>query len=262
MTVAFEKELCAAFCGGLEVHPVGVGYAVSTAFRDNSGDRIAFYIEAGEDGFDLVDGGDFLPELVARDIHIAGGMRGDLLNAILAEAGAYWDRETYEIRSDGVSEADIAPRSISFLSALIRVRDLALITKERVKSAFREDFIREFTTRYGQDFEIDEGVPPTKELNEFPADVVLRPASGGRPAAIYLVNNTDKLNEALLAWQEVHKLEADVAMVAVIEDNRMSNINKMKFQRAQNRRLPMPIFRGGERDTVDFIAEEMRPHVA
>jgi len=262
MTVAFEKDLCAAFCGGLEVHPVGVGYAVSTAFQDNSGDRIAFYIEAGEAGFDLVDGGDFLPELIARDIHISSGMRGDLLNAILAEAGAYWDRETYEIRSDAVPEAEIAPRAIRFLSALIRVRDLALITKDRVKSAFREDFIREVTTRYGQDFEIEEGVPPSKELLEFPADVVLRPVAGGRPAAIYLVNNSDKLNEALLAWQEVNKLEADVAMVAVIEDNRMSNINKMKFQRAQNRRLPMPIFRGGERDTVDFIAEEMRAHAA
>ncbi|MBH0112741.1 DUF1828 domain-containing protein [Novosphingobium sp. YJ-S2-02] len=262
MTGAFEKELCAAFCGGLEVHPVGVGYAVSTAFRDNSGDRLSFYIETGGDGFDLVDGGDYLPELVARDIHIAGGTRGDLLNAILSEAGAYWDRETYEIRADGVAEADLAVRSIQFLSALIRVRDLSLITKDRVKSAFREDFIREVTARYGEEFEIEESAPPTKDLEEFPADVVLRSINGGRPGAIYLVNNSDKLNEALLAWQEVHKIRADVAMVAVIEDNRMTNINKMKFQRAQNRRLPMPIFRGGERDTVEFIADEMRTRAA
>lgn len=258
MTIAFEKELCAAFCGGLEVHAVSAGYAVSTAFRDNSGDRITFYIEPSDDGYDLVDGGDFLPELVARDIHIASGVRGDLLNAILDEAGAYWDRETFEIRADGIREDRIAARSISFLSALIRARDLTLITKDRVKSAFREDFLREVRTRYGDQFEVEENAAPANDLGEFPADVVLKPLAGGRPGAVYLVNTSDKLNEALLAWQELQKTHADVAMVAVIEDNRLTNINKMRFQRAQNRRLPMPIFRGGEGDTIDFIAEEMR----
>tara|TARA_R110000787_G_scaffold208846_8_gene318940 strand:- start:23959 stop:24747 length:789 start_codon:yes stop_codon:yes gene_type:complete len=262
MKMPFEKALCAAFCGGLEVHPVPVGYAVSTAFRDNSGDKITFYIEATDNGFDLVDGGDFLPELVARDVHISSGMRGDLLNAILGECGAYWDQETFEIRSDAVPEADLASRSIGFLSSLIRVRDLALVTKERVKSAFREDFLREVTSRFGDIFEIQENVAPTNDLAEFPADVVLRPVNGGRPGAIYLVNSSDKLNEALLAWQELSAVNADVAMVAVIEDNRLSNINKMRFQRAQNRRLPMPIFRGGESDTVAFIADEMRSRAA
>lgn len=262
MTMQLEKELCAAFCGGLEVHPISTGYAVSTAFRDNSGDRISFYIEQSPDGYDLVDGGDYLPDLIARDIHIESGMRGDLLAAILQEGQAYWDRDTFEIRSDSVAEKDLSQRSIDFLSSLIRVRDLALVTRERVKSAFREDFLREISKRYGDGLEIEENVAPANDLAEFPADIVLRSKAGGRPGAVYLVNSSDKLNEALLAWQELEHVDADVAMVAVIEDSQFNNISRKRFQRAQNRRLPMPIFRGDEAQTVSFIVKEMKAEAA
>ncbi|MYL97059.1 DUF1828 domain-containing protein [Novosphingobium sp. FGD1] len=262
MSIQLESALCSAFCGGLEVHPISTGYAVSTAFRDNSGDRISFYIEKSADGFDLVDGGDFLPDLIARDIHIEAGMRGDLLTAILAEGLAYWDRDTFEIRSDAIAERDLSQRSIGFLSALIRVRDLALITRERVKSAFREDFLREIGKRYGDQLEVEENVAPANDLAEFPADVVLRSKTGGRPGAVYLINSSDKLNEALLAWQELEHVDANVAMVAVIEDSQFHNISRKRFQRAQNRRLPMPIFRGDEAQTISFIVKEMKAEVA
>jgi len=257
MIDTLEKELCAAFCGGLGVHPVPSGFAVSSAFSDSSGDRISFYICETPDGFQIEDDGSYLADLIARDVHIESGMRGDLLDAILKEGGAYWDRDTFEIKTEAFARDKVAERSISFLSSLIRVRDLALVTKERVKSAFREDFLREVTKSFGGDLSIDENVAPSNDLSEFPADVVLR-APGQKTGAVYLVNSNDKLNEALLAWYEATSRKSDVAMVAVLEDKDLKGISKGRFQRAQNRRLPMPVFRGDEAATIDFVKGEMR----
>lgn len=255
MIEALEKELCAAFCGGLEVHPVPSGYAISSIFHDSSGDKISFYVSETDDGYVIEDDGDFLAGLVARDIHIDAGMRRDLLDAILKEGGAFWDQDSYEIKTESFARERLADRSISFLSSLIRVRDLALISRERVRSAFREDFLRALTTRFG-DISIEENVAPANDMSEFPADVVVR-RPGSRTGAIYLVNSTDKLNEALLAWLELGERKDEIALVAVVEDMDLKNISRRKFQRAQNRRLPMPVFRGDEPGTLEFLRKEL-----
>lgn len=257
MKEALETELCAAFCGGLEVHAVPSGFAVSSVFTDSSGDRITFYVAETDDGFHIEDDGDFLATLIARDIPITIGVRGEMLEAILAEGRAFWDRETFEIRTESFAQEEIPDRAITFLSALIRVRDLALVTKERVRSAFREDFLRAVTQRFGDQLDIEENKAPANDLAEFPADLVITPRDGGRPGAIYLVNSNDKLNEALLAWKEREELTSDVAMVAVIEDSDLKHLSRKRFQRAQNRRLPMPIFRGDESATLTFIGKEL-----
>lgn len=256
-----EAQLCAAFCGGLQVHAVPAGYAVSTSFADSSGDRISFYICETPDGFELEDDGSYLADLVARDINIESGFRGDLLKAILDEGNAFWDADTFEIKTGSISQKDLANRAILFLSSLIRVRDLAHVTKDRVRSAFREDFINAVTRRFGSKLNIEENTAPANDLSEFPADLVLR-TEDGETGAVYLVTTNDKLNEALLAWQEREKRDSPVAMMAVLEDMDMKNISKRRFQRAQNRRLPMPVFRGDEDGTLDFIVSAMQENAA
>lgn len=261
MLDVLEKELCAAFCGSLQVHPVPSGMAVSSIFEDSSGDRLSFYISETPDGFQIEDDGSFLADLIARDIPIDTGARGDLLNAILQEGGAYWDADTFEIKTEAFPRDEIASRAIPFLSSLIRVRDLALISRERVRSAFREDFIREVTRRFGDGVDIQENVAPANDLAEFPADVVLT-KQDAKKGAIYLVNSSDKLNEALLAWIELEKRRSDIALVAVMEDSDFRGVSRKRFQRAQNRRLPMPFFRGDEEATLEFIRQAMEQPVA
>lgn len=250
-----RRDLCSAFCGGMEVHPVPSGLAISTAFTDNSGDRLTFYVTETPDGFHIEDDGDFLADLIARNVPIDSGMRGELLDSILREGQAFWDRETLEIRTGSFPRRDLPARSINFLSSMIRVRDLALISLERVRSGFREDFLRELAL-HDADLVVEEGTAPTRSLAEFPADLVLR-AKGLRTGAIYLVNNDAKLNEALLAWRELDDVDDKPALVAVIENMDLQNISRRRFQRAQNRRLPMPVFRGDEAATMAFIKREM-----
>ncbi len=255
-----RRQLCNAFCGAVNVHPVPTGFAISSAFEDSSGDRISFYLTEAPDGFQIEDDGSYLAELIARGIPVDQGTRGQMLDAILAQAGAYWDRETLEIKSSSISEKDISKRVISFLSSLIRVRDLELLTRENVRSTFREDAIAEISRLFGESVSLFEDKPVFPDLSEFPADLVMRPrVPSGLPGAIYFVNNNDKLNEALLLKMEAQNTgRDDFAVIALIEEPDMKLISRKRFQRAQNRSLSMPIFRGDEAAAMAMISRQLK----
>src|SRR5208283_2913063 len=101
------------------------------------------------------------------------------------------------------SEADVPHRVIEFISSMIRVRDLELITREIVRSTFREDAIEAITKSFGPVANLNEEAVVDREFSEFPADLVIRPKiAEGIPGAVYFVNTNDKLNEALLLQTE------------------------------------------------------------
>jgi hypothetical protein len=256
---SLEHLLCKTFCGAISVRTVPSGLAVSTLFQDNSGDRITFYVTSTPDGIRLEDDGDYLATLMARDIPITDGVRGQLLTNILSEAALDWDRDTLEIKSEAFDPSEIGRRSLEFLSASIRVRDLELLTREIIKSTFREDFIHELNNRSNGLIEIEENGIVDRDSSEFPADLILRPKlDTAKPAAVYLVNSNDRLNEALLAWQDRQmNRRDDYTVIGVIEDADMRGLSRKKFQRAQNRQLPMPIFRGEEESAISFVMKNI-----
>ena len=257
-----RSNLCKTFCSSITVNPVSSGFAISTLFSDQSGDPIGFYLVESGDGFRIEDDGEYLARLVASGIPIDQGQRRQLLEAILDQSGASWNQDTYEIQSDSFEEAQIGLRLTSFLSALIRVRDLELLTQEVVRSTFREDATNALKKRYGDSADFAENEAIDHGLSEFPADLVIRPqnkSSSVKSGALYFVTSNDKLNEALLLQMETEKLKRkDCRIIALIEDSEMRMLSKKKFQRAQNRSLSMPIFRGDEDAAVGYIGHTLK----
>jgi hypothetical protein len=255
-----KKALCHTFCSSVTVNPVPCGFAVSTFFVDRSGDPIDCYVVEDGDGYRIEDDGEYLTNLIASGIPIDQGSRGQLLESILAQGDARWDQNTYEIKSSGFPEEEIGFRLTNFLSSLIRVRDLELLTREVVKSTFREDAIAALDARYGQVANFNENQAVDRSLSEFPADLIISPKQHGTAmtGALYFVTSNEKLSEALLLQMEAEKLKRDdIKIVALIEDSQMSPLNKKKFQRAQNRSLSMPIFRGDEDAAVRRIGRDL-----
>lgn len=254
-----KRELCNAFCGAVQVHPVASGLAISSPFEDNAGDLISFYLAETSNGLRI--DGSYLAELIGKGVAIDQGSRSHFLDAILAQANATWDRETLEIRSEVISPETVAKSLISFLSSLIRIRDLEFLTRENVRSTFREDAIDAILRNFRDQVVLDEDKPVTEDLSEFPADLVIRPRLGvaGRSGALYFVTSSEKLTEALLLKVEATNLKReDFAVIALIEEPGLHSIPRKKFQRAQNRSLSMPIFRGDEDNAMRFIAREMK----
>lgn len=256
---ALRNALCKTFCSSIVVNPVPSGFAISTLFSDRSGDPLSFYLVESGDGFRIEDDGEYLAQLVGSGIPIDQGQRSQLLEAILEQSGAAWDQDTYEIYSESFNEAELGLKLTNFLSALIRVRDLELLTREVVRSTFREDATSALEQRYGDVARFDENVAIDRSLSEFPADLVIRPENeSSKTGALYFVTSNEKLSEALLLQMEAEKLQReDFRIIALIEDSEMRMLSKKKFQRAQNRSLSMPIFRGDEDAAVARIGRDL-----
>ena len=256
----FRNSLCKTFCASVSVTPVADGYAVSTQFADSSGDPIGFYLIRTADGYRIEDDGEYLSRLIASGIPIDQGTRGHILRAILEAGGAHLDEESFEIRSEPIEEEELAPRVIDFLSALIRIRDLELITREAVRSTFRDDASEALRRCFANVAGLEENQAVTDEFSEFPADLVIRPTvAEGRMGAVYFVTSNEKLSEALLLKMEAERLQRqDFVTIALIENSDLRGISRRKFQRAQNRSLSMPIFRGDENAAIRRIEEELQ----
>lgn len=255
-----RNTLCTTFCTSIAVNPVPCGFAVSTYFSDRSGDPIGCYVVETGDGFRIEDDGEYLARLIGSGIPIDQGQRGQLLEAILAEGGASWDRDTFEIQSESFSADVLGQRLTNFLSSLLRVRDLELLTREVVRSTFREDATEALEQKFAQKAEFGENQPVDRSLSEFPADLLIRPQKPGtgKIGAIYFVTSNEKLSEALLLQMEAERVgRNDFKIVALIEDSEMRPIGRKKFQRAQNRSLSMPIFRGDEDAAVARIGRDL-----
>jgi hypothetical protein len=257
-----KTQLCKTFCGSINVRPVPSGLAVSSAFADHSGDPISFYVTSLDGGeVRIEDDGSYLSHLIAKDIPIDQGTRGQLLDAILKQADSYWDRETLEIRSSVFPEGELSHRAIDFLSSLLRVRDLELLTRDVVRSTFRSDATAAIEARFGEVATFSENAPVKKDFAEFPADLIISPKDrAALKGAVYFVSSNEKLNEALLLQMEAHHGggNADFKVIALLEEPEMKAISSKKFQRAQNRSVVMPIFRGDEDASVLRIGRTLK----
>ncbi|MET3857357.1 DUF1828 domain-containing protein [Rhizobium sp. OAE497] len=254
---AVESSLHRSFSDAVSVRAVPVGLAVNSPFFDESGDHISFYVRDVEDGVILEDGGDFLPHLVASGIDIEVGQRRQLLDGILSESGAYWDKETFEIRSHPISNEKIGPASVRFLSALLRVRTLESLTKETIRSTFKDDATSAIESSLSDFFSIQERAALSNDLAEFPADIVLTPrAAGMRKIGLFLVNSSTQLLEAELLHTEIerHSHYSNLRAVALIEDmKKLQIVGERRYQRAINRGLEARFFRGDEMQAVSSL---------
>lgn len=249
-----QKALHRSFTDAIAVRTVPCGYAISSPFYDNSGDTISFYAKDTDDGIVFEDDGAFLPHLIASGVDIETGQRRHLLDSILRDAGAYWDNDTFEIRSIPVDNRHAGLASAKFLSGLLRLKSLESLTRENIRSTFRDDATEAIELSLSDSFRIEMKAPLSRDLEEFPADIVLSPKSDlGRKLGLFLVTNATPLLEAELLHREIEKLGRERALgaVALIEDaEKISVIGSNRFQRAVNGGLPTRFFRGTEQEAI------------
>lgn len=243
------------FTDAISVRSVPSGLAINSPFYDNSGDHLAFYARDTDEGTVLEDDGSFLPHLIASGIDISSGQRRITLDTMLREAGAYWDPETFEIRTHGIAENNIGEASVRFLSGLLRIRALEFSTRENVRSTFKEDALAAVHEHLSGKFFITERDSLAPDLEEYPADIVLRPRHypAKKSLGLFLVNGPTQFLEAELLHTEIERTQRQdwISAVALIEDlPKVTLIGEKRYQRAINRGLNTRFFRGDERQAI------------
>lgn len=236
-----------SFCAAMDVSPVPIGYAISTGFLLPDGDHLSFYlIPDGTGRFRLEDDGTILPNAVASGLDLKSPVRESLLRGLLADEGAHYDADL-AIRTDFVSEQEVGPAAVRFISALIRTRDLALLSRENVAASFADDVREQLVPRLPSGIVIDDtGLPDQRG-----PDLVLKNVRTGLNAArVYAAGGDLRLMDALVEYQSSGP--GDSPVIAVV-DRRKSRVSEGRFNTATNRGMPMAVVDGLGSDWVQRV---------
>lgn len=146
----------------------------------------------------------------------------------------------------------------------MRVRDIELLTKDVIRSTFKEDATKAILEKFGGSHHVLERTAIAPAYAEYPADIVLgTPGNEIKKTAIFLVNTSTQFVEAELLHAEIEKQSEQwhYSTVALIEDaEKLNTIGLRRIQRAINRGLSMPIFRGDEAAAMAAIGRISHVH--
>ncbi|GAA0560193.1 DUF1828 domain-containing protein [Rhizomicrobium electricum] len=251
-----KRELCKAFCEQLNVRAVKAGLAISTGFTLSDLEPLGFYV-TGPDNmgrFRIEDDGTTMPMIEAAGIDLESKTRKEALDQLLGEYGASYDADSGELKSLSMPEDEIPAAALKFVSLLLRLQDLILLTPERASSSFREDAIKAIRTVLGDRAVILEDTAISPEV-EFPADLIIQ-AAGREKVAVFLAMSEQRVLEAVVAQMAVtYETETPCSVVALLD--RDSTVSRKLRQKASNRLTAMPIFEGDEKAAVQRIEREV-----
>ena len=249
-----REELCAAFCEGLDIAEVPIGIAVGTSFMGQAGDRIGFYI-TGPDENDLwriQDDGATIPFVEATGTDLSISARAQAFSALLNEYDASYEEETSELHSAWLPREDIAKAAMQFVALLLRVQELALLSTERVRSTWIEEATLMLQDAVAGRANIILEAPVFADLEEFPADLVIRSRERA-PVALFFGVSDAKVYEALLLQAVTrYQMHRQCDVVVLLEND--GSITKKARQRADNH-LIVPRFAGAKADAIGRIVE-------
>lgn len=251
-----KEQICSAFCSDLAVREIESGFAISTPYEDVYGDPIGFYAIAEKSGdYTLIDNGSTVAFIESAGATLDSGTRLDVFNSLLTEYGAIYNDDRGELSILSVTATELPRASLRFMALLLRLKDLLLLTRERVESTFREDVITALRERLKDSAEIREDEPVSDRLLDVVPDLVLR-APNRDPVALFIATSDQKVNEAIyLQMVAVHEAKMPLSVVAMLEHE--NSVKGPIRQRADNRLDAVPRYRKDEFGAIDRVVKEV-----
>lgn len=247
-----QKEICAAFCDGLLVRKVPMGYSVSTPVTWFSGDRITFYVRVEGERARLEDSGSLIFDLEGQGVDFSSENRMEILSGLLNDHGVVHSDKDGVFCTEWVPAGDIARRALPFLTFLARVQDLLFLNREVVRSTFREDLIAALENTFSEaSVSVSEALIPS--LPHYTVDIVVRTTSG-KIAAIFPATNDVNVLRAVLFSMEVQKHDIDQIVPFLIYENLDKGaITQQSREIALNSDLTLAVWSGGRDEVMQKV---------
>ncbi len=214
---SIEKDLSEKVSAQVRLAPEGLGrYRVFTPFRFDDGDHLAVVLKRDLLGWVLSDEGHTYMRLT-YDIDedaLLSGTRQQIISDVLS--GFQVDDREGELVL-GVPEGEYGNALFSFMQALLKIADISYLTRERVRSAFKDDFrslISESVPQERRRFDWhDAQLDPTGKYM-----VDCRINSMARPIYAYALLNDTNTRDATIALHQFAEWNLEFQPIAVFED--------------------------------------------
>lgn len=247
-----KNEICAAFCDGLMVRKVPMGFAISTPVAWFSGDNISFYARVEGNRARLEDSGSLLFDLEASGVDFSSENRRELLSGLMMECGVHLSDEDQLFCTDWVPREAIATLALPFLTFLSRVQDLMFLNREIVKSTFREDLVQALEDTFSEKA-VSESEALIADLPHYTVDIVVR-APSGKIAAVFPATNDVNVLRAVLFSMEVQKHNVhNVIPFLIYENLDRAGITQQSREIAFNSDLTPAVWSGGRAEVMQKV---------
>lgn len=256
MNIDLKQSLCEEFCGSLSVRKVPVGYAIGTGQAGADGDQLGFYV-IGPDisgRFRIEDDGMSIPMIEGKGIDLQSKTRREAFKSLMDEYGVFFDDNSRELTTSSLSEPDVASAAMRFMSFLLRVQDLVLLSQDKVANTFREDALKLIHNKFDGRAEIFENRVIDEAVGEFAADIAIF-APHRPPVALFLGSSDNRIYEALLLQSHAEHKGIECSVVALLENHK--SVSQKQFARATNHLDAVPLFRGHEEDAINRLNKEV-----
>lgn len=247
-----QQEICTAFCDGLIVRKVPVGYAISTPVTWFSGDTINFYARIEGKRARLEDSGSLLFDLGGQGVDFSSENRIEILSGLLGDHGVVLEEDDGVFCTEWVPKDQIAALALPFLTFLARVQDLLFLNREIVKSTFKEDLIGALEDTFSEaSVSVSEALIPA--LPHYTVDIVVR-SSGGKTAAIFPATNDVTVLRAVLFSMELQKHDvSNIIPFLIYENLDKGAITQQSREIAFNSDLTPAVWSGGREEVMQKV---------
>tara|TARA_R110002110_G_scaffold3305_4_gene16858 strand:- start:2824 stop:3537 length:714 start_codon:yes stop_codon:yes gene_type:complete len=232
---------------------VPVGYAVATPVAWFSGDQITFYVRIEGDMARLEDSGTLLLELESQGLDLTSESRREALSDIMGAHCVTLDEEDCLFLSEWVPVDNVASLVPEFLAFLTRSQDLTLLSRDRVRSTFREDLAEALQEGFGDSATITFSEPLIADLPQYRVDIVVRHKNGKIAAVFPATSDATVLRAVLFSVEmERHNITGIVPFL-VYESMKQGAVTNQSREIATNADLEFGVWSGGSDAVVGKV---------
>lgn len=223
-----EQDFKQKVSAKIKLQPEGVDrYRVFTPFMFDDGDHLAVVLKQDDGSWVLSDEGHTLMHLTYEmdEKQIQAGTRQKVMtNALSVYSVADRDGELIEkIKGDDYGNA-----LFSFIQALMKLSDLSYLTKERVRSTFKEDFIALMSELVPANRRTFNWHDPVHDANgNYLVDCKVNGMA--KPLYIFALNGDDRTRDATISALSFEKWGLPYRSLAIFENQ--ENINRKVLAR-------------------------------
>lgn len=254
------KAFCEAFCAGMALTEVPIGYAVRTPFKMSDGDSIGMYLRRleGQSGlYRIEDDGLTAASLEEAGIDLDNDARFQELQKLLVEYDCQYDDENFLFFTEYVEEDRVPAVFFKFCSLLLRVQDLVLLTTERVRRTFLSDLQELVEKHFSLVTDIQFGTPVDNALKDYVADIVMRRPDGDSLALFACTSEVKALEALLLSTKLREENRHGIKSMLVVESAKPKQIKERTFSRVINSDVLLASMDGTEWAITAKIAESL-----
>jgi hypothetical protein len=252
------KAFCEAFCAGMALTEVPIGYAVRTPFKMSDGDPVGMYLRRldGQSGiYRIEDDGLTAAALEEAGIDLDNDARFQELQKLLVEYDCQYDDEQILLHTEYVEEGRLPAVFFKFCSLLLRIQDLALLASERVRKTFLSDLQDLVERHFSLTTDVQFMAQVDSALKDYVADIVMKKPDGNCLALFAGTSEVKALESLLLANKLREEKRHGIRSMLVVESAKPKQIKERTFSRIINSDVLLASMDGMESAITAKIAE-------